>query len=214
MVRFPFLFHFPLFLSISVEEVICDKRLEIIMPTVFVVLAIAMMVCWLALAVLGPRRVDTSGAVAVLRCGVVMRLLALLIALTPLLIFLYAVWKFEYWVTQAKFNFGGITFLTLSAIVGLWLIEVARVQIVVTEDGITRSSPWSGLAALKWSEVERVRYSSVNRWFIVEGAGHTIRVSRYLGGIGAFADMVRRKVAPDRWASAAGTLTALGERPV
>jgi hypothetical protein len=178
------------------------------MQTVFVVLAVLLMSCWLALAVLGPRRMDKANALAVLRYGVVLRMLALLLAMTPLVILLYAMRKFH-WETPAKFNLAGFAFLTFSAIVGLWLIEVARVQIVVTEDGITRSSPWSGVATLKWSEIERVRYSSANRWFVVEGAGHTIRVSRYLTGIGVFAEVVERKITADKWASAAGALTAL-----
>jgi len=175
------------------------------MQIVFVVLAEAMIACWLALAVLGPRRMDTANAIAVLRYSVLMRMLALMIALTPLLIFFYAMRNFH-WETPAKFNTGGFAFLTFSAIVGLWLIEVTRVQIVLTEDGITRSSPWSGLATLKWSDVQRVGYSSINRWFSVEGAGQTIRVSQYLGGIGTFADIVERKVTANRWASAARSL--------
>jgi hypothetical protein len=178
------------------------------MQTVFVILAALLMSCWLALAVLGPRRMDTASALAVLRYGVVLRMLALLLAMTPLVILFYSMRKFH-WETPAKFNLAGFAFLTFSAIVGLWLIELARVQIVLTADGITRTSPWSGLATLKWSEVERVRYSSANRWFLVEGAGHTIRVSRYLTGIGIFAEVVQRKVAAERWASAAGALLAV-----
>ena len=160
------------------------------------------MLCWLMLAALGPRKADTPNALAVLRYGVILRSLALAFALAPPMMMLYAVWAFL-WQTPAALNLAGVLFLAFSAVAGLLLIEVTRVQIVVAEDGITRSSPWSGLATLKWIDVERVRYSSVNQWFTVEGAGGTIRVSRHLEGISEFAGTLKRKVASERWASAA-----------
>lgn len=177
------------------------------MQNVYVALAAGLMLCWLMLAALGPRKADTPNALAVLRYGVILRSLALAFALMPPMMMLYAVWAFL-WQTPATLNFAGVLFLAFSAIAGLLLIEVTRVQIVVTEEGITRFSPWSGLATLKWIDVERVRYSSVNQWFVVESAGGLIRISRHLEGIGEFAGTLKRKVAGERWASAASALAA------
>jgi hypothetical protein len=178
------------------------------LQTVYVLLAACMMLFWLVLVVLGPRRADASHIIAVLRYGVVLRTLALAIALTPPLITILVVWAFL-WKNQATLNFAGISLLAFSAIAGLLLIEVTRVQVVLTEEGITRFSPWSGPITLKWIEVEHVRYSSINRWFVVAGAGQAIRVSRHLGGIGFFVKTVRRKVAAERCASAAAALEGM-----
>jgi hypothetical protein len=157
------------------------------------------------LVVLRPGRIDASNILVVLRYGVVLRTLALGIALTPPLITVYVVWAFL-WKSSATLNFAGISLLALSAIAGLLLIEVTRVQVVLTEEGITRFSPWSGPVTLKWIEVEQIHYSSINRWFVVAGARKTIRLSRHLAGMGVFVDTVRRKVALERCASAAAAM--------
>ena len=177
------------------------------MQTVYVCLAAGLMLCWLVLAALGPRKVDVPN-LAVLRYGVMLRSLALAFALVPLMMMLYAVWAFL-WKTPAALNLAGVLFMAFSVVAGLLLIEVTRVQIILTEDAITRFSPWSGLATLKWIDVQRVRYSSVNQWFAIESAGTTIRVSRHLVGIGEFAGTLKRKVAGERWASAESALAAV-----
>ena len=178
------------------------------MQTVYVLLAVGLMLCWLLLAAFGPRKLDVPNALAVLRYGVTLRSLALAFALMPPLMMLYAVWAFL-WQTPATLNFAGVLFLAFSAVAGLLLIEVTRVQIVITEEGITRFSPWTGLATMTWIDVERVRYSSVNQWFVVESACGLIRVSRHLEGIGEFAGTLKRKVPGERWASAASALAAV-----
>src|SRR5260370_7272968 len=176
--------------------------------SVCVLLGACMMLVWLVVVVLGPRRADASHVIAVLGYGVVLRTLALAIALTPPLITIYVVWDFR-WKNQATLNFAGISLLAFSAIAGLLLIEVTRVQVGLTEEGITRFSPWSGPITLKWIEVEHIRYSSINRWFVVVGAGQAIPVSRHLGGVGFFVSAVRRKVAAERCASAAAVLNTM-----
>jgi hypothetical protein len=108
-----------------------------------------------------------------------------------------------------RLNLAGVSLLITSVLAGLLLIEVTRKHIVVTEEGLTQFSPWSGAASFKWSEIERVRYSAVNRWFLVEGAGRSVRVARDLVGIGAFADSVKRKLAPERWAGAASVFAVI-----
>jgi hypothetical protein len=176
------------------------------MQTVYVLLAAALMLAWLVLLVRGPRRVEVPN-LAVLRYGVFWRSLALALALAPPVIMVYAVWGVP-WRNEATLTFAGVLFLATSVVCGLPLIEATRVQIVITEEGLLRHSPWSGPLTVKWIEVESVRYSALNRWFIVAGAGQAIRVSRYLGGIGAFVEAVRRKVAAERCVSAAAALEA------
>jgi hypothetical protein len=175
---------------------------------VYVLLAAGMMLFWLLLVVVGPRRAEVANVLAVMRYGVVMRTLALILALAPALIMVYAIWAFP-WRTPAMLNIAGSAFLATSVVGGLLLVEVTRVQVLLTEEGLSRFSPWSKAITLKWMEVERVRYSPVNRWFTVEGAGRTVRVSRHLAGIGAFVAMVRRKVAVERCANAAKVLDAV-----
>lgn len=176
--------------------------------TLWMILAAGVMLTWLVLAVRGPRAIDAAGALAVLRYGPAVRAMALAFALVPPLIMIYAVWAFP-WRTEAALNLAGISFLGVSVVGGLLLIEATRVQIVVTEEGLTRYSPWLGESTLNWGDVESVQYSAINFWFIVAGGGKVIRVSRYLAGIDAFADAVHRKVVPDRRAGAAAALDAV-----
>jgi hypothetical protein len=178
---------------------------EIPMPMVFEVVAVVMAACWLGLMLWPASRIQAENPVAVLRYSRWWRIGSFLGAIAPLVMLVYAMHYFQ-WESPAKRNLGGFIYLALSVIVGLLLIEVSRVQIVLAEDAILRSSPWSGLASLKWSEVERIRYSMINRWFTAEGAGVVIRVSQNLSGIRIFADLVQRKVAPQHWADAARAL--------
>jgi hypothetical protein len=62
---------------------------------------------------------------------------------------------------------------------------------------------------LAWNEVESVRYSRLNSVFIVVGGGCTIRVSRYLAGVKVFADLVKRKLATERFRIAMTALDAI-----
>jgi hypothetical protein len=174
----------------------------------YVLLASGLILFWLVLVVLGPRKIDVPNVVAVLRYGVALRTIALALALTLPLIMVYCVWAFL-WRNQNMLNLAGMSFLACSIIAGLWLIEVTRVQVVLTEEGIRAFSPWRGSVTLKWLDVESVRYSALNSWFILRGAGQTVRVSKYLSGVGAFVEIVRRKVAAERWVSALAVMDAL-----
>jgi hypothetical protein len=177
------------------------------MQTVWIVLAAGLMLAWLYLAVFGSPRAEAAGA-TVLCYGPFIRTLALLLALATPMIMIYVVWTFP-WPNSSRMNLAGLSLFAFSIVGGLLLIDVTRMQVVVSEEGLARSSPWSGAVTLKWIEVERVRYSAVNRWFVVEGAGRTIRVSRHLAGIGAFVELLRRHVAAERLASAAAVLDAV-----
>jgi hypothetical protein len=162
---------------------------------------------WLLFALLGPRKHDGQNTIVVLRYGSVLQVLALIAALAPPNLMACIVWMGS-WRSESELLMFGVSILGASAIAGLLLIEVVRAQIVLTEDGITRFSPWTGQATLRWADVESVRYSAVNRWFVVRATNATIRVSRHLVGVREFAETVKRKVAAERLSSAMAALDA------
>lgn len=175
------------------------------MQIVYITIAACMMAVWLALAVFGARKPMRPGALAEMRYGPALRSLALALALLGPLIMIYVIGTFA-WRSDTRLHLAGVAFLVTSIIMALPLIEVTRVQVVVTDDGLTRFSPWTQPVTLRWAEVERVRYEAANRSFLVEGGGRTIRVSRHLSGIDFFADRVKRKLATATWAGAAQAL--------
>ena len=180
------------------------------MPTlqvVFVALAYGLILIWLILALAGPRKIDAPGVLVLLRYGSTLRVLALVLAWAPPCLAIYVLWNYA-WRSDSQLMGAGVSFLATSLIAGLLLIEVERTQIAVTEDGLVRSSPWTGRGVLKWSEVERVQYSPINRWIVVAGAGQTIRISRHLVGVGEFVNIARRKLAPERYAGAAAVFNS------
>src|SRR5450755_3736534 len=149
---------------------------------VFLGLAALLILAWLLLALAQPRSLEAPGVV-VLRYGAAWRVAAIVVALVPPALMIGFVWR-SHERPEAMLLIVGGQFFAASMVAGLLLIEVKRVQIAVSEEGIARSSPWTGQAALKWNEVECVTYSALNRWIVVEGPGKTIRVSRHLGGVG------------------------------
>lgn len=169
---------------------------------VFVSLASCLMVFWLLVALRGPRKIVESGILVSLRYGSAFRIFALVLAWAPAAVTIYVLWNFH-WRSNNALVAVGVGFLVASVISGLLVIEVERTHIALTEDAIIRQSPWTGKCIIPWSEVDRVGYSRLNRWFIVKSRTHTIRVSCLLVGIAEFVKIARRKLATDRYASVA-----------
>lgn len=181
------------------------------MPTlqiVFVALASGLILFWLIFALFGPRKVDLPGVLVVLRYGSTLRVLALILAWMPPALMIYAIWSF-FWRNDTVLVTAGVSFLTTSVIAGLFLIEVERTQIALSDEGIARDSPWKGRSLLKWDEIERVQYSALNRWLVLQGAGKSIRASLHLIGIGELVRMARSKLPAERYASAAAAFDAI-----
>jgi hypothetical protein len=172
------------------------------LQTVFLFSAAGVILFWLTLVVRGPRKIELPNVIAVLRYGKVLRAFGVILALAPPTILAYLLWALT-WRDSRMLGLAGACFLVTSLIAGLLLLEVERTQIFLTEDGITHDSPWTGLVTLKWDEIEGLRYSAVNRWFVLAGAGRTIRVSRQFPGLAVFVATVRRKVAAERLANVA-----------
>ncbi len=179
-----------------------------ILQVAFLVLAASIIFFWLTYALTGPRKIDQSGLLHLLQYGWMVRTAALVLAVMPPVLMASVVWLLP-WRNQGMLMLAGISFLATSVIAGLLLFEVEGVQIALSEEGISRFSRWGRPISLKWIDVERVGYSRLNRWFIVGGATQTIKVSRHLVGIAAFAAIVRRKVGVERCAEAAQALDAV-----
>jgi hypothetical protein len=173
----------------------------------FVSVASALMLLWLVVAIRGPRKIDEPGVLAALRYGAALRVLALTLAWGAPAVVVYVVVVLVPRNPNTQFAVG-IGLLALSAIPGLLLIEVERMQIAITEDAIVRYSPWTGKCVVKWGEVTRVSDSKVNRWFVVSSTGNTVRVSRHLTGIGEFVKIARRKLSAERYSGAAAAFDA------
>src|SRR5262245_7226070 len=174
---------------------------------VFVSIAAALIFFWTVVAVVGMRKIDEPGTIVVLRYGSALRVLALVLAWgTPgVVIFVLASFPPH---DQNKFLAVGIGYLTACLIPGMLLIEVERTHIAVTEDEIIRRSPWTGKCVVKWSEVTRIGYSSINQWFVISSAAHTIRISRYVTGLAEFVKIARRKLAAERYSEATAAFDA------
>lgn len=85
--------------------------------------------------------------------------------------------------------FGLVVFLTFATL-GAWLIaEYALVRFDIETDGVRYRTAVGRQGFLRWSEITRVRYSTVNRWLRIEGPrGEVVRVSALLTGLPALAD--------------------------
>ena len=181
------------------------------LQTVFLVLAGCIVFFWLVYALTGPRTIDQPDVLHVLRYGPLLRSSALVLALAPPTVMGCVVWLLV-WRNTNTLAIAGAGFLVCSLLGGLFLLEVQGAQIAVSEDGLTRYSRWATPVTLKWIEVEHVGYSALNRWFIVAGMGRTIHVSRYLVGVGAFVEVLRRKIAAERLVNVHAALDAVAKQ--
>jgi hypothetical protein len=175
---------------------------------VFVALPASLMLLWIILAARGPRKIEAPNTIAVLRYGGTLRSLALALAMLMPMIMIFVIAVFV-WRNEKTLIYAGSSYLATCLAAGLAHIEVSRGLVCITEEGVTRISPWNGRVTLNWAEVERVEYSSLNSVFVVIGAGRRMRVSRYLSGIKVFADTLRRKLATERFRPAMPALDAI-----
>ena len=168
---------------------------------VWTIVAGALILFWLVFALAGTRKPNAAGAIVVMEYGRVLRLLALIAALSPPTLMATMVWHLI-WRSEERLAIAGCSFLAVSLLGGLLLIEIVRLRIVLTEEGITRSSPWTGTVMVKWGDIKSVKWSPINRWFVIQTGSATVRVSRFLLGGNHFRETLRRKVAAERWVGA------------
>ncbi len=167
------------------------------LQVVFTVLASAMLAGWLTVACRRPVKIALPTIVAELHYGRVLRVMALCFAMTPPTLLLSLIWRLS-WRDEWTLAIAGASFLVLGLVPGCLLIEAARSRVILTDAGITRISAWRTNLTLAWGEIERVRYSALNRWYLVSAGNRNIRVSRMLVGVAAFIDLAKAKIPFER----------------
>jgi hypothetical protein len=176
----------------------------------WIIVAVTMILFWILFSLAGSRKIESAGAIAVMEYGKGLRVLALIAALSPPTLLATLMWQLL-WRNAERMAIAGGSLFLLSVFGGLLLIEIVRVRIVVTEDGITRYSPWTGTASVKWGDIRGVRWSPYNRWFVLRTGVATIRVSRSLEGIDTFAATLRRRVAAEHWVQVSEELNEVSQ---
>ena len=174
----------------------------------FIALGASLIAFWLIFALRKPRNLDVPDVLVRLRYGSALRVTALVLAWTPPAVMIYVVAKFA-WSDDSRLMTAGVSFTAVSLVAGLLLIEAERLEIAVTETGLSRYSPWTGRGSLTWGEIERIEYSPLNRWLLITGAGRAIRLSRHLVSIGEFIKIARRKLAVERYVGVVTIFNAL-----
>ena len=164
---------------------------------VFTILAGAILALWLGVASRRPRKIAVANVVAELVYVRSLRVMSLCFALTPPTLLLCLIWRLN-WRDEQMLILAGSLFLCLALPPGLLLVEVARTQVILSEEGLTRVSPWRATAVLAWTEIDRVRYSALNRWYELHAGGRTVRISCLLDGIAKFVDLARTKIPAER----------------
>jgi hypothetical protein len=85
-------------------------------------------------------------------------------------------------------NIAGVVMLGTFGMVLLW--ESFKWQLIITPSGLTCRSPWTGGRTLPWSEIESVKYSRLNSWYIVRSHdGKSFRLSIIVPGVKRFLEM-------------------------
>ena len=167
------------------------------MPTLqylFLAVAVALFLFWNLTALVPRRAVKAGNVIAVLRYGRALRLFALTVALAIPTLLAILMLRTP-WVDPQRLLLAGGTLTVLSLLGGALLLEVERVVITVTDDGLIGDSPWRRRRELRWPEIERITYSGVNRWYAVVGRdGRTIRASAFLVGLPTLLQALQERV--------------------
>ncbi len=108
----------------------------------------------------------------------------------------------------------GLAVVALAVAAGMavfvyFLLAERRMQVRVDGRGIERTDPF-GRRGIAWSDVEKLAYNGVSRWFFVAGpAGVRLWVPENMAGIGDFAEAALGRVKPAVLAADAATHDAL-----
>lgn len=91
----------------------------------------------------------------------------------------------------------------------LW--ESLRFSLTVSAEGLDCQSPWRGRHFFAWNEVEEVKFSSVNSWFIIRGKdGWKFRVSILVPGLARFLEECEERLPPTALRNARDGYTRVG----
>jgi hypothetical protein len=81
------------------------------------------------------------------------------------------------------------------------LVNIYRFSIALTDAGMLRRSPWRRDRFAAWGQVQRLTYNPSTKYFVVRTAGGTIRVPRYIDGLGTLRDEIARRVPSPCWSA-------------
>jgi Bacterial PH domain len=80
---------------------------------------------------------------------------------------------------------------------GLGVILEGKTWIRLESDALWAWSVWRGRRTMRWQDVTRVRFSEMNRWFIVEdAAGQKIRAMVFLRGLPQLVEALESRTPP------------------
>ncbi len=97
---------------------------------------------------------------------------------------------------------GGLALVALAVAAGIgvslyFLLAERAMRVRVDEAGVERIDPMRR-RRLAWSEVDRIAYNGVSRWFFLSGPGGArLWVPENMAGIGDFADLALARLRPD-----------------
>ena len=175
---------------------------------IFVTAAVVQLTLWLMLAGRYKTPVAPAGGL-VLRYGWKLRVLGLCIAFAiPML--LIVVLSITSTISQGPVIRVSVTLLVLGFVGGWLLVETQGVHLIVTDASLVSVSPWRRRREWRWSEIERVEYSPMNRWLLQHGPRQeAIRASLYLVGINDLARAILKHVSGPKCAPARKVLDRL-----
>ncbi len=166
---------------------------------VFFGIACLFALLWLGLLLRRRPSPPPGDDVLTLRYSWALRWFALVIAMAiPIL--MAAMMANLVWGSLRPLLIAGGSLTLLSILGGLLLIETDKVSLHLTADSLVFDSPWLRRRTIRWDDVSRVSYSSLNRWFVFrDSAGVSIRASVYLVGITHLLTAIRVRIPPERW---------------
>jgi hypothetical protein len=154
---------------------------------------------WLGLMLVRRPARPPGDDVLALRYPTLLRYFALIVAMTIPLLMAYMMATFA-WGSMRSLLVAGGSLAILSLLGGLLLLETEKVALYLTAESLVFDSPWRHRRTIRWSDVSRVSYSSLNRWYVFrDGANTTIRASVYLVGLTHLLTAIRVRIAPERW---------------
>jgi hypothetical protein len=109
---------------------------------------------------------------------------------------------------------GGVVLVGVAVALGIgvflyFLVAERRMQVRVDARGVERTDPLRR-TAIAWTEVEKIAYNGVSRWFFVTGPGGVrLWVPENMAGIGDFADVALAGIRPAVLAAEPATKEAL-----
>lgn len=164
---------------------------------VFTSLAAIMIGSWFSVDFVRRTKIDANGIIAELRYGRILSITAMCFALTPPTLLCVLIWRLQ-WRDERMLMIAGSSMLCLGLVPGVLLIEVARVRVILTETSVIRISPWRATVTFAWNDIERVRYSALNRLYELRAGDRAIRVSRLLDGVHKFVESAKAKIPLER----------------